>query len=163
MLIIFSDFWASPPINGDLNHGLLTKTRLNSYEESNLSSPESASGGCGSAGSFSNRSRISSGEDDLETWNKSSNVIKTEDWPSVSTVATTADTIADNDFDPSLTELNALLDNANNIRMEFQPAEPASEVESGQNGQQLEWTYLEPAQPTFNTGQEGNVLPNNTG
>lgn len=109
-LFAFStDFWAQD------NPGVPSK-RLNSYEDS-LSSPESG---------FSNRSRISSGEDDLESWNQN----KTEDVVWQSAEAT--------HFDQSLPDLTAILDvgNHQNQRM-------------AEYNQQLEWTYLEPAQPNF--------------
>lgn len=109
-LFAFStDFWAQD------NPGVSSK-RLNSYEDS-LSSPESG---------FSNRSRISSGEDDLESWNQN----KTEDVVWQSAEAT--------HFDQSLPDLTAILDvgNHQNQRM-------------AEYNQQLEWTYLEPAQPNF--------------
>lgn len=141
-----SDFWApATPIQSHPDIGGCTKVRLNSFEDQSLScSPESG---------FSNRSRISSGgEDDLEvtTWKNN----KVEHWTSVdATVVAEQQT-----FDPSLTELNAILDQASNTesRMEFSSASAATAASAQQannsmsDQQQLEWTYLEPAQPTFN-------------
>ena len=116
------------------------KTRLNSYEES-LSSPESG---------FSNRSRVSSGEDDLgeiQAWNcnvkntadisNSNPKSSSADWTYIAvTPCNSEESIpihtnhsssfksvvsnllppgaaivhGENDFDPSLTELNAILE-----------------------------------------------------
>jgi len=127
-----------------------SKTRLNSYEDS-LSSPESV---------FSIRSRVSSGEDDLELfWRESSNPIKplepleeepqaiqTQQSLNPSTIPNT-----DSDYDPSLTELNAILDE--NPRMEFCPQQHTPTVQQqiqqeASTPNTVEWTYLEPVQPS---------------
>ena len=160
------------PTSGNHNN----KTRLNSYEES-LSSPESA---------FSNRSRVSSGEDDLgevqQAWDKNSSnhhIGKHPDWTYIAVsseesipIQTNSSTFksvvsnllppgsnpGENDFDPSLTELNAILEGTTQVRMEFQDqstiqvqhqnSESAVSAADQQVGH-VEWTYLEPAQPTF--------------
>ena len=119
---------------GSHNNLISQKTRLNSYEES-LSSPESG---------FSNRSRVSSGEDDLgeiQAWNcnvknTAENPKSSADWTYIAvTPCNSEESIpintnsssfksvvsnllppgaaivnGENDFDPSLTELNAILE-----------------------------------------------------
>lgn len=136
-----SDFWApTSSISQELN--TTNKVRLNSYEDQSLScSPESG---------FSNRSRISSGEDDLEvaTWKNN----KVEHWTSVDNPAEPLQLQTNQAFDPSLTELNAILEANNTSRMEFTTTNTTATAAAMNmsDQQQLEWTYLEPAQPTFN-------------
>jgi len=205
-----NDFWSVPGNhNGPLgtlqplqlapaSGGNHNKTRLNSYEES-LSSPESGSG-------FSNRSRVSSGEDDLgetQAWNSKNSSYNSgghpksadnqqQQWTYIAVTPSSEESIpihtssfksvvsnllppgsavnGENDFDPSLTELNAILEGTTQVRMEYQDQTVVehSSAEPHVGQQTVEWTYLEPAQPTFElnpqtTRIEEVGIPNNQG
>ena len=133
------------------------KTRLHSYDlesqADSLSSPDSS------------RSRISSGEDELEHCF----TVKKEDWACSNLIITSTEegflinqnVGNENEFDPSLTDLNALFDPSGTVKMDLQgqigltrgPTPENSGLGHGDDppsaGNAVEWTYLEPAQPSY--------------
>lgn len=134
------------------------KTRFNSYDQDSLNSPDSQ---------FSNRSRVSSGEDDLETFNwrplgspaHAGDNDKTwggldETMKLVScmpSLSSSTDQVTQTWYDPSLTELNAILEGSGNGlgHRGVQIYTPMAAIHLGgeTTASSVEWTYLEPAQP----------------
>ena len=151
ILFLNNDFWADEPPAGPQSKS----HRLNSYED--LSSPESHLS--------SHRSRVSSGKsfkDDIsDTYPQNLNFLGEDDfgenltcsdnisWEEVDSLKLANLLPATSEYDPSLTDLNALLEGTQTKVAEM---EDLTSTNSEQNN--VEWTYLEPAQPSYSTVEE---------
>ena len=155
ILFLNNDFWAEEPPAGPQSKS----HRLNSYED--LSSPESHLS--------SHRSRVSSGKsfkDDIsDTYPQNLNFLGEDDfgenltcsdnisWEEVDSLKLANLLPATSEYDPSLTDLNALLEGTQTKVAEME------DLTSTNSENNVEWTYLEPAQPSYSTTVEEVTIP----
>ena len=149
ILLLNQDFWTDDTIPQ------FKSNRLNSYED--LSSPEShlsSHRSRVSSGKFKPRFpssvglifNVSTGEDDF-----GENLIcSNTSWEEVDSLKLANLLPATSEYDPSLTDLNALLEGTQTKVDEMENL--TTTVSPSENN--VEWTYLEPAQPSYPTVEE---------